>query len=192
MGKRNEFKPDKMGGSFLSKIYLTRNQRRTILKWTLYAGVLLVLSLIQDVVLCKLDVMGSTTDLVPVGIALICLLEGAQRTCVFTLIASAALWFSGGAPGAYSMVFITFLPILTSVFRQAYLQKNFWSVMLCVTVSVFAYEALNYAMALFLGLTTLGRYSGFYVTAGLSMLTAPVLYPVCVLIGSIGGDTWKE
>lgn len=192
MAKRNEFKPDKMGGSFLGKLYLTKNQRKTILKWSLYALVLLILSLLQDVVLCKLDILGATTDLVPVGITLVCLLEGAQRGCIFTAIASALFVFSGGAPGMYSMVFLTFLVILISIFRQAYLQKGFGTALLCVSVCLLLYEMANFAMGLFLGLTS-GRYfAASLVTAVLSMVSVPVLYPICLSIESIGGETWKE
>ena len=73
MAKRPEFKPDKPRVGLLSKLYLTQKQRKSILKWALYALVLLVLSLVQDVLLCKLNIFGATTELVPVGIFLICL-----------------------------------------------------------------------------------------------------------------------
>ena len=192
MAKKNEFKPDKMGGSFLGKLYLTQNQRKTILKWSLYSLVLLILSLLQDVILCKLDVFGATSDLVPVGITLICLLEGAQRGCIFTAAASALFVFSGGAPGLYAMVFLTFLAIFVSIFRQAYLQKGFGAAILCVTVCLLVYEMANFAMGLFLGLTSSGYFVTSLITAGLSVLSVPVLYPVCLSVESIGGETWKE
>ena len=44
MAKKNEFKPDKPQSGVLSKLYLTRKQRQSILKWLLYSLVLLVLS----------------------------------------------------------------------------------------------------------------------------------------------------
>lgn len=192
MAKKNEFKPDKMGGSFLGKLYLTQNQRKTILKWSLYSLILLMVSLLQDVILCKLDVGGATTDLVPVGITLICLLEGAQRGCIFTAVASAVFVFSGGAPGLYAMVFLTFLAIFVSIFRQAYLQKGFGAAVLCVTICLLVYEMANFAMGLFLGLTASGYFAASLITAGLSVLSVPVLYPICLFVESIGGETWKE
>ena len=97
MAKRYEFKQDRQGTGFFSKLYLTPKQRRSILRWGLYALLLLVLSVVQDVMLCRIRVYGATTDLVPCGIILICVLEGAQKSCIFALIASAVFLFAGGA-----------------------------------------------------------------------------------------------
>ena len=44
--KKYEFKPDKNAIGFFHKLYLTKKQRLSILKWSLYALVLLVLSLL--------------------------------------------------------------------------------------------------------------------------------------------------
>ena len=71
MAKRSEFKPDKPRVGFLSRLYLTKKQRRSVLKWVLYSLVLLFLSLVQDVLLCNMNILGATTELVPVGIFLI-------------------------------------------------------------------------------------------------------------------------
>ena len=44
MAKKYEFKPDKPVSGIFSKLFLTPKQRRSILRWGLYALVLLVLS----------------------------------------------------------------------------------------------------------------------------------------------------
>ena len=163
-----------------------------IWKWSLYSILLLVLSLIQDVVLCKLDVRGSTTELVPVGIFMICILEGAESGSIFALIASLLYLFSGSAAGPYSMLFITALAIGVTIFRQAYLQKDFASVVLCTVVGLLLYELAVFAMGLFLDYTIPGRIVGFCITALLSAVAAPILYPIAVAIRSLGGEVWKE
>ena len=86
--KKYEFKPDKLGTGFLSKLYMTPTQRRKLLKWGLFALVLLVLSLLQDVFFCHLRLFGATTDLVPAAILLITVLLGTESGCLFALIAS--------------------------------------------------------------------------------------------------------
>ena len=73
MAKRNEFKPDKPRSGVLSKLFLTQLQRRSLLKWGIYALLLLVLSVVQDVLLCRVRLFGATTELVPCTIFLICL-----------------------------------------------------------------------------------------------------------------------
>ncbi len=189
---KKEFKTDRPYSGFWGKLYLTQKQRKGLLKWSLYGALLLVLSLLQDVVLCRFRLFGATTELVPVGIFLICILEGAETGSVFALIASALYLFSGTAAGPYSMVFITALAVGLTIFRQAYLQKGMGAAVLCTTVAVYSYELLQFVMGLFLNLTIPVRVFGFLITATLSVLTVPLLYPITLSIEAIGGEVWKE
>ena len=101
MAKRKyEFRPDKTGTSLLSKLYLTPKQRLSILRWVLYALLLVVLSVVQDVILSKAHLFGATTDLVPCAIILICVELGAETVALFALIAALLYQFSGPAPGS--------------------------------------------------------------------------------------------
>ena len=192
MGRKNEFKSDKPYSSFWGKLFLTKKQRKGLLKWTLYGAFLIFLSLLQDVVLCKMRILGATTELVPVGIFLICIIEGAESGSIFALVASLAYLFSGTAAGSYSMLFITALAIGVTIFRQAFLQKGFGAALVCTGAAILTYQLLQYLMGLFLGLTHPGRIIGFLVTALLSMLTIPAIYPVALSIETIGGEVWKE
>lgn len=192
MARKYEFKPDKLGGGLWNKLYLTRKQRRSILRWALYALVLLLLSVVQDVVLCRFRLLGATTDLVPLAIFVICLIEGAERSCIFALIASMLYLFSGTAPGYYSMVLIPVLAIFATVLQQAYLQKGVGSVCLCASVAMLIYELLTFLMGLFLELTLPGRVFGFLLTTALSLPALLILYPICTSIEALGGETWKE
>ena len=47
LGKKHEFKPDRMESGPLHKLYITRKQRLKLLKWLMHALVLLVVCLIQ-------------------------------------------------------------------------------------------------------------------------------------------------
>ena len=78
------------------------------------------------------------------------------------------------------------------VLRQTFLQANFPAAMLCVAVAMTVYELVNFFFGLFLGLTLFSRFYGFLITAALSLLVAPVLYPLIRGISTIGGDAWKE
>ena len=192
MAKKYEFRPDKPKFSLLSYLVLAQSQRRSLLKWGLYAAVLVALSVLQDVALSRVRLMGASTELVPCAIFLICVLEGVDRGCVFSLVASLLYLFSGTAPGIYSMVAITFCAVGVCAFRQAYLQERFSSAMLCVSVAMLLYVLVNFVFGLFLGLTILSRFHGFLITAGLSLVCVPVLYPLFKAIGKIGGQLWKE
>lgn len=192
MARKYEFKPDRPGSGLLEKLYLTQKQRRTLLKWLLYGLLLLALSVVQDVILCQVRLFGATTELVPCGIFLICVIVGAESGCVFSLVAAFLYLFSGTAAGYYCVVFITGLAVAVTLLRQSYLRRGFSSTIICVAAAMVVYEVLVFAFGLFLGLTTPARLGGFLITAILSLITAPILYPVVNAIGAIGGESWKE
>ena len=98
MAKKYEFQPDKPYATWLSKLQLTKLQQKQVLKWALYGLLLLILSVLQDVVLCRLRLWGGTTDLLPCAIFTICLLEGTERGSVFALVASFFYLLSGTSP----------------------------------------------------------------------------------------------
>ena len=188
MAKKYEFKPDKPRSGLLSKLALTQKQQRSLLKWTLYALVLVALSVVQDVVLSRYRLLGGTTELVPCGIFLICILEGVERGSLFSLIASLCYLFSGSAAGYYSVVFITVLAVMVTAFRQGYLQQGFSAALLCVAGAMLLYELLVFGITLFLGLTKLKAFYSFLISAALSLPAVPLLYP---LLKAIGGKQWE-
>ena len=132
MAKKYEFQPDKPHSNWLNKLQLTKQQQKLALKWCLYALLLIVLSVLQDVVLCRMRFFGGTTDLVPCGIFIICILEGSHKGCVFALVASYLYALSGTAPGPQVMVLITAIAVVAAIFRQAYLHLAFPMNYLCL------------------------------------------------------------
>lgn len=185
MARRYEFKPDKPRSGLLSKLFLTPLQRRSLLKWGLYTLLLLVLSVVQDVLLCRVRFLGATTELVVVGIFLICLAEGTETGSVFSLVASYLYLFSGTAAGYYCVVLITGLSIAVTLFRQNYLQKGFAANMLCTVFAVMVYELAVFLIGVFLGMTLWARMGTHLLTGVYSLVFAPLLYPVVQWISSI-------
>ena len=192
MKKRYEFKPDPIQASWKSRLYLTKKQRYSLLKWLLYGLLLLILSLLQDVVMSRFQYRGGTTDLVPCGILLICLLQSPESGGIFALIGSALYVFSGSAQGYYCIALLTFLGVLLNILRHGLLSKRFRSIFLCMIVGLLAYEMAVFAFGVFLGSTYFSRIFVFLATGALSILTVPVLYPVAFFIGKIGGEEWKD
>lgn len=193
MAKRKyEFKPDRERGSILDKLLLTRRQQLVVLRWVLVAAVLVVLSLLQDVILCHLDIFGATTDLIPCAIFLICMMLGVDTGCVFALVSSCLFQFSGSGPGYYIIAVITILCICAAMFRQSFLRKGFWSCVTCAAVCHMVYELIIFFVALALGQTTLLRIAVPVVTGILSLILLPVLYHTIRAIEKIGGEAWKD
>ena len=190
--KRYHFRQDAPKVSLWSRFHLTNQQKRSILHWGLYGVVMLVLSVLQDVLFCRIRVFGAAPDPVPCLIMVVCLLEGVESGGVFALIASFLYLFSGTAPGVYACTLITTLSILAAAFRQTYLQKGFRTAVVCCVPAMAVYELLIFAIGLFLRRTVVSRLPGFLLTAGLSCLFLPLIYPVTVAVSKVGGATWKE
>lgn len=192
MKKERSFRPDKVGTTILHKLYISPSQRKTILKWSLYSAVLVLISVIQDVMLSNVRLLGATTELVPCAIFLIAVLEGAEGGAVFTLVASWLYLYTGTPAGPYCIVFITALGLGVSMFRQAYLQRGVGTALLCVVVCMLCYELAVFGIGIFLGETYLYRILGFVITALTSVVAVPALYPLLLRIQAIGGEIWRE
>lgn len=193
MAKRKyEFRPDRTQGSLLSKLYLTKKQRLSLLKWFLFTLVLLTLSVIQDVILCRATLFGAATDLVPCAILMICVILGAETGSVFSLVAAAMYQFSGTAPGYHIIVLIPLLGICAAMFRQGYLRRSFSAEVLCAGLATLLYELALFVLGIFLGYTAIFRVGSFLITAAMSLAVNMALYPLYCVIGKIGGEPWKE
>ena len=188
--RKRDFKPDRTDRGLLFKLYITPLQRLKILKWTLIALLMLALSLLQDVLLSRLSILGATTDLVSCGIFLIVLLLEPEQGGIFALIASVLFYFSGTSPGPYTIAVLTALSLLLNILRHAFLQRTFSSVLLCATAGLLIYQMLVFCVGLFLNFTTAARLPVFLITAGLSAAVIPLLYPVILAVSKIGGETW--
>ena len=190
--KRYEFRPDKVNNDTLGKLLLTRQQFARLLRWLLLSAVCLTGLILQDVVLCRFHLFGATTDLVPALIFAVCILQGGESGSIFALTASVIYYFSGSAPGAYCIILITFLAVLAAIFRQAYLRKGLSALMLCSGLCVFLYEISVFLIALFLNQTYGQRFWLSLLTAAMTILVLPAVYPILLSVGKIGGETWKE
>ncbi len=189
--RKHEFRPDK-NRSWLRNLYLTKQQRLQVLKWLLITAALVFLSVVQDVILSRVSIFGTTTDLVAYGILLMCVILDPEVGCIFALVSSCVYQFSGSAPGPYVIALLTVLGVIVAILRQSYLRYSFGAIYLGAAVAVLLYEIGLFLVGLFLEHTTAGAFPHFLLTGVLGWLVIPVLYPVFTAIGKIGGETWKE
>ena len=191
--KRNtEFKPDSLENSFIEKIYMTKLQRLHFLKWFSIVMLCIGLLVVQDVIMSRVTIFGTTTDLVPCVLLLITVMEGVSVGSIFILISSILDQFSGFAPGPFCIGLLTILGILATLFRQAYWHRNRNSIILCAGLSLMLYEAGVYGAGVILELTNYYRFPVFLISGVLSWIVMIPLYPLIDRIGHIGGNTWKD
>lgn len=187
-----EFKPDPKGTNHLKRLYMTRLQRLTLLKWCTYAMAGIALLVIQDVIMSRIHISGATTDLPVAFIALVGLYEGLEHGSVFTLCASLFYWFSGSAPTPISIGFLCFLNVALGLFRQMYWHRSFGSLCMCGCVSVMLYEMLVFLLGIFQGLTIWARAGVFALTGAFTCITMLPMYPLVRAISKIGGESWRD
>lgn len=187
-----EFRQDDLGGGFFKGIRFTRLQRLQLLKWALYIAICVFLLVVQDVIFSRIPIFGITTDLTAAIILLITIMEGSEIGSVFVIFASLFYYFSGSAPGAYTVGLMVTLGILATVFRQQIWHRSAGSMVFCTGMTLLAYELGLYGIGLFLQLTRWDRIFAFIFTAILSTAFMIPMYYVIDKVGQIGGNTWKE
>ena len=187
-----DFKPDVTTATWLKTTRLTQQQRLRLTKWGCYVLTMVLALVIQDTIMSQFRLFGATTDLAVCVILLITVLEGTDVGSLFVLLASSFYYFSGSAPGIFAIPLITVIAVITAVFRQAYLRKGFSTMLICTGTALFVYEIGTFLIGLFLGSTIASRFPAFLIGAGLTLALVPLLYPILLSIGKIGGETWKE
>ena len=190
--RKYEFRPDPTGLDWVSKLMLTKKQRKSLLKWLLYSLVCVVGLVLQDSMLARLRLFGGGFDLTPALVVLICVVEGCENGAVFALGTSLVYVFSGSAQDRYCIVLLTGAAVLAAAFRQSYLRRSPGSDLICTGGAMLVYELCIFAAGVFLELTYPARWPVFVMTALVSTLTAAVVYRLLQLIGTIGGTVWKE
>ncbi len=189
---KSEFKPDAVHGTILKTLRMTRQQRLRFSKWLCYALVLILSVVVQDVILSRFRLFGATPELVVSMILLMTVMEGSETGSLFVLIVSVLYYFTGTAPGAYSIGFLCFLGILATLLRQMYLNRNRGAIVMCAGIAAILYEVCIFGTGIFQGLTRWDKLPVFLITGVYNLLIMIPLYPLICKIGTIGGNTWKE
>ena len=187
-----EFKPDPKGTNYLKRLYMTRLQRLTILKWATFSMTGILFLVIQDVIMSQVRFSGATTDLPVAFILLVGLYEGLEKGSVFTLAASLFYWFSGSAPTPICVGVLCVLVVMIGLFRQLYWHRSFGSIAMCVSICIMLYEMTIFVIGLAFGLTILPRVSVFALTGFITCIAMLPMYPLVRVISKIGGESWRD
>ena len=190
--RQNEFRPDPATSTWLKTRKLTRQQRLRLFKWLMYALIVIMSLVIQDVIMSQLRLFGATTDLAVGAILLITVIEGTDVGSLFVLIASMLYWFSGSAPTPVCIALLTAFGIGATMFRQMFWHRSRGTLTLCACLALTAYELGLFVTGIMQGLTYFGRLPSFLLTSAYTCLVMIPLYTLVNKTGLIGGNTWKE
>ena len=190
--RQNEFRPDPATSTWLKTRKLTRQQRLRLFKWLMYALIVIMSLVIQDVIMSQLRLFGATTDLAVGAILLITVIEGTDVGSLFVFIASILYWFSGSSPTPVSIILLTALGIGATMFRQMFWHRSRGTLTLCACLALTAYELGLFVTGIMQGLTYFGRLPSFLLTSAYTCLVMIPMYTLVYKTGLIGGNTWKE
>ena len=189
---RSEFRPDRTPISLPKIFFITQVQRARFAKWGLYILTLILTLTVQDVIMSRIRLFGTTTDLAAMLILLITVIEGVDVGSLFVLIASVLYYFSGTASTPYCVILLSGVGIGASLLRQAWLHRSKGSIVFAAGAALMVYELALFVLALAQGLTHFGRVFAFFLTALYSWAVMIPMYDLINKIGLIGGNTWKE
>ena len=177
----------------LQKLRITKKQGRTLLKWVLYAAVLVVIVVVQGVILSRLPLFGAKVNLLPCYVMCVCIVEGADRGGVFALFASLVWALSGAQLGAVSILVLTLGGLAAGILMERLLRDNLVTCVLCCLAVTLVHESAILLLLLFLGQVTPFQYVRILLPgAAFSVVPCPAFYYLSRAITRVGGNLWNE
>lgn len=171
----------------LDKLYITPKQWLHILRWTLYALLLLLAMMLQTVVFGGRTIFGTHPDLVPLVIVCVCLREGAERGGTFALLASLFWYLAGAEQGSICIAVLTIVPVVGSLLCRAMLASRFVPCFVIALVTLFLEQTVMFALKYFFdGLAGIWFLRELLPCVAVSMLFQPPIYWLVGRIGKIG------
>lgn len=177
--------------TLVGKLFLTKAQRGTLLKWSVFTLTFLFLQILQDVIFSRMTILGGCADVVPALLLLVCLLQEPASGLLFVMICSLVRALCGVVMGPVSLAVLVFLGVVLCALRKNNLWGEFRSVVLCCWLGLACHSAILFFLGIFLTHTTWSRYLSTLGGLFGSMIAALVLFPLVRAIGKIGGSSWK-
>ncbi len=160
-----------------------------ILRWALFAALVLLAYLVQTVVLGGRTFWGAKLSLVPVAAVSVALMCGAEQGSLFCLLCGVVYCFTGADMGALTLVAITFAGALAGGACEAFFKRHLLPCILFAALALLLSDGLSFLLKLYLGQTQPER----FLTAalpGMALSLASVLafFPLSYCIAKIGGE----
>lgn len=171
----------------LDKLYITPKQWKHILRWCMYALLLLAAMMLQTVILGNHTILGVTPDFVPVVIACVCMREGPERGGLFALLGSLFWYLSGADQGSISIAIMTIVPVLGSVFTGSLLINRYVPCLVVTFLTLFLQQVTLLGLGMFLGrMSGLLFFTHVLPCVILSLFAQPPVYWLVKRIERIG------
>ena len=165
------------------------NQKyRKIIMWALYAALFVLVVLAQTTLFGRVRFFGVKLNLLPIAMVCIAMRTGHEAGGFFGLLAG-LLWYALGADdGTMAIISFTVIGILAGWLCDNVFSIRFVPALLLSLGALLLHEGGLYLVKYYLGSATaeLGRWVP--ITAGLSLVTTPVIYLLAKIAGKAGGN----
>ena len=169
----------------LKHFHLTKLQWKSVLKWTLYCLLYLLILIIEDVLLGKLPVFGAKLRPLPLYLVVVCIREGPEKGGVFALLGALFWYLSGVDYGNISVAVLPIGSILAAVFCRAVLTVRLLPTWLCCLVIGLLIESLIFLFKLILPPYAAVENYWRVLLPGL-LMTLPLVPPMYGTVKAIG------
>lgn len=159
---------------------------KNALMWTLYGVLFLLIAVLQTVVFGRARFFGVKLTLIPVCIACVSMLAGAEAGALYGLCCGTVWCFTGAAGGAMHIVLLTVCGAVIGYICDRYLVRQLLSAILMSLLALVFCQTLLFLFQYYLGTIHIGMITALPVQIGLSLLACPLLYLGAWAIRKVG------
>ena len=159
---------------------------KNALMWTLYGVLFLLIAVLQTVVFGRARFFGVKLTLIPVCIACVSMLAGAEAGALYGLCCGTVWCFTGAAGGAMHIVLLTVCGAVIGYISDRYLVRQLLSAILMSLLALVFCQTLLFLFQCYRGTIHIGMITALPVQIGLSLLACPLLYLGAWAIRKVG------
>ena len=159
---------------------------KNALMWTLYGVLFLLIAVLQTVVFGRARFFGVKLTLIPVCIACVSMLAGAEAGALYGLCCGTVWCFTGAAGGAMHIVLLTVCGAVIGYVCDRYLVRQLLSAVLTSLLALVFCQTILVLLQCYLGTVHIGMIAALPIQIGLSLLACPLLYLGAWAIRKVG------
>ena len=149
---------------------------KNALMWTLYGVLFLLIAVLQTVVFGRARFFGVKLTLIPVCIACVSMLAGAEAGALYGLCCGAVWCFTGASGGAMHIVLLTLCGAVIGYLCDRYLVRNLVSALMMSLMCLLFCQLLLFFFQCMLRTITISAIGQVLAQIGLSLLVCPPVY----------------
>ena len=159
---------------------------KNALMWTLYGALFLLLAVLQTVVFGRPRFFGVKLSLIPVCVACVAMLAGAEAGALYGLCCGAVWCFTGAGGGAMHIVLLTVCGAVIGYLCDRYLVRRLLSAVLMSLLALVFCQTILFLLQCYLGTIRISTAYTLPIQIGLSLLSCPLIYLGAWAIRKVG------